>query len=65
MNPLYGEIADAGITLIEEIIKRVQESKMADAQRSAAILANLQATQQSLDAAKAEANAELDKIKNE
>lgn len=64
MNPLYGEIAEAGMALIEEIIQRVQESKMADAQRSAAILANFQSTQQSLASAKAEANAELDKIKN-
>lgn len=64
MNPLYGEIAEAGMALIEDIIERIKEAKMADAQRSAAILANFQSTQQTLTQAKADANAELDKIKN-
>jgi hypothetical protein len=64
MDPLIAAIVEAGFTAIKAIIAQVEESKMADAQKKQAILARLQATQSALDIAQADANAELNKIKN-
>lgn len=56
-------IIAAGFAAIRAIIAQVEESKMADAEKKAAILARLNASQAALDVARTAEENELDKIK--
>jgi len=62
MDPLIAAAIEAGIQIIKAVIAQIEEAKMADADKAAAIAARLQSTGASLNLTLSALDAELAKL---